>query len=153
MFKKGKRRSPAIAFRVSCVPTGFKISIKGYSEKLPFLLETLTSRMLSLIDEMKEGKDAQPALYDRFQKAKEDLLRETKNYRLDTPYEVANYNSRLLMEENVWYIDNYVDEMEGENAERDPLTLEECALVAKKCFTGRMKVRRTRMLIYPAALI
>lgn len=58
--------------------------MRGYSEKLPHLLDTLTSRMLSLIQEMKEGKDAHPALFDKFQKAKESLLRETKNYRLDT---------------------------------------------------------------------
>jgi hypothetical protein len=59
--------------------------------------------------------------------------------RLDTPYEVANYNSRLLMEENVWYLDNYVDELEGEHAERDPLTMEQCALVAEESLTTRLK--------------
>lgn len=99
--------------------------------------------MLSLIEEMKQGKEAHPALFDKFKKAEESLLRETKNYRLDTPYEVASYNSRLCMESNVWYLDNYVDEMEGPNAEKDPLTLEECALVAEKCFTGRIKVCQT----------
>jgi insulysin len=98
--------------------------------------------MLSLIQEMKEGKEAHPALYDKFQTAKESLLRETKNYRLDAPYEVCNYNSRLLMEENVWYLDDYVSEMEGEYAERDPLTMEECAQVVEQCLTGRLKVRK-----------
>jgi insulysin len=128
------------SYSVSCVTSGYKIAVQGYSEKLPFLLDTLTSRMLSLIQEMKEGKDAHPSLYAKFMKAKESLLRETKNYRLDVPYEVANYNSRLLMEENVWYLDNYVDEMEGKNADRDPLTLEECAHIAEECLTGRLKV-------------
>jgi insulysin len=66
-------------YRVTCAPTGYKISVRGYSEKLPVLLETLTSRMLSLIQELKEGKDAHPGLHDRFEKAKESLLRETKN--------------------------------------------------------------------------
>lgn len=126
-------------YRISCAPTGYKVSVKGYSEKLPALLDTLTTRMLSLIEEMREGKDKHPALFNRFEKAKESLLRETKNYRLDTPYEVANYNSRLLMEENVWYLDDYVDEMEGENAIKDPLTMEECADVAEACLTGRLK--------------
>jgi hypothetical protein len=97
--------------------------------------------MFSLIEEMKEGKDAHPGLFDKFRKATESLLRETKNYRLDSPYEVANYNSRLLMEEDVYYLDNYVDEMEGEYAERNPLTMEECARVAEECLTGRLKVR------------
>jgi len=126
-------------YRINCSPTGYKISVRGYSEKLPVLLETVTSRMLSLIEELKEGKDKHPGLYNRFEKAKESLLRETKNYRLDTPYEVANYNSRLLMEENVWYLDNYVDELEGEHAERDPLTMEQCAHVAEESLTTRLK--------------
>ena len=56
-------------------------------------------------------------MFDKFQKATESLLRETKNYRLDSPYEVASYNSRLLMEEDVYYLDNYVNDMEGEYAE------------------------------------
>jgi len=66
-------------YSVSCTPTGFKISVRGYSEKLPVLLKTLTSRMLSLIEEMKQGRSKHPGLYDRFEKAKQSLLRETKN--------------------------------------------------------------------------
>jgi len=126
-------------YNINCAPTGYKISVRGYSEKLPVLLETLTSRMLSLIQEMREGKVRHPGVYDRFEKAKESLLRETKNYRLDTPHEVANYNSRLLLEENVWYLDNYVDELEGEHAEKDPLTMEQCANVAEESLTSRLK--------------
>ena len=56
-------------------------------------------------------------------------------------HEVANYNTRLLVEEDVFYLDSYVNEMEGPNAERFPLTMEECADVAKECLTGRLKVR------------
>jgi insulysin len=94
--------------------------------------------MLTLIQELREGKEKHPALSDKFEKAKESLLRETKNYRLDVPYEVANYNSRLVMEENVWYLDDYVDLMEGEYAEKDPLTMEQCADVAEACLTDRL---------------
>ena len=79
----------------------------------------------------------------KFDKAKANLLRETKNYKLDTPYEVASYNSRLLMEESVWYVDNYIDELEGD----PPLTMEECAHVAEECLRGRLKVR-TSMYVY-----
>ena len=106
------------------------------------MLDTLTTRMLSLIQEMKEGKEAQKGLFDKFEKAKENLLRETKNYRLDAPYQIANYNSRLIMEEDVYYLDNYVDEMEGENAARNPLTMEECARAAEEGLTGRLKVSK-----------
>ena len=35
----------------------FEYPSNGYSEKLPFLLETVTSRMLSLIEELKTGGD------------------------------------------------------------------------------------------------
>jgi len=127
-------------YRISCVPVGYKFSVSGYSEKIPFLLDTLTSRMLTLIQELREGKEKHPALHAKFETAKEGLLRETKNYRLDVPYEVANYNSRLIMEENVWYLDNYVDLMEGEYAQKDPLTMEQCADVAESCLTGPLKI-------------
>ena len=109
------------------------------------MLDTLTTRMQSLIDELREGKDRHPALNDKFERAKDSLLRETKNYRLDVPYEVANYNSRLAMEENVWYLDDYVDLMEGEYAEKDPLTMEQCADVAEACLTGRLNVNALYM--------
>jgi insulysin len=127
-------------YRISCAPTGYKLSVSGYSEKIPFLLDTLTTRMLTLIQELREGKERHPTLYDKFERARESLLRETRNYRLDAPYEVANYNSRLIMEENVWYLDDYIDLMEGVNAEKDPLTMEQCADVAEACLTKRLKV-------------
>jgi insulysin len=124
------------SYKVSCVPNGYRISVRGYNEKLPFLLDTLTTRMLSLIQEMKTDD---PLLREKFEKAKQGLLRETKNYRLDSPYEVANYNSRLLIEENVWYLDNYISEMEGEAAKTHPLTMEECARAAEESLMGRVK--------------
>ena len=76
----------------------------------------------------------------KFEKAREGLLRETKNYRLDAPYEVASYNSRLILEESVWYLQDYVREMEGEYAEKNPMTMEECARSAEEALTGRHKV-------------
>jgi insulysin len=124
------------SYSVICTPYGYRLSVRGYNERLSFLLDTLTTRILSLIEEM---KDSNVALEDKFNRAKEGLLRETKNYRLDPPYEVANYNSRLFIEENVWYLDNYIDEMEGINAERFPLTMKECAEVTEECLMGRVR--------------
>ncbi|GKY95848.1 hypothetical protein MPSEU_000545400 [Mayamaea pseudoterrestris] len=123
-------------YKVSSSPFGYRISVRGYSEKLPFLLDTLTTRILSLIEEMKQGDHV---LCSKFDKAKESLLRETKNYRLDPPHEVAGYNSRLLLEENVFYLDNYIAEMEGSDAEKDPLNVAECATVVEECFKGRVQ--------------
>ena len=86
-------------YRVSCAPTGYKVSVSGYSEKLPVLLETVTSRMISLIKELKEGKDKHPVLFDRFEKAKESLLRETKNCEYDAIYSLfsSKSNSYLVL--------------------------------------------------------
>lgn len=126
--------------RVDCMPNGYRVTLSGYSEKLPILIEDVTARMLSIIDEMKEGEAARPGLARKFKKAQQNLLRQTKNYRLDSPYEVANYNSRILMEEKAWHVDSYIAEMEGEYAERNPLTLEECAQTAAESLMGRIKV-------------
>jgi insulysin len=123
-------------YKVSCTPSGYRISLKGYSEKLPFLLDALTSRMIELINRMKAGDIK---LQDRFDKGLEGLLQETKNYRLDAPSEIANYNSRLLIEQNVWCLDAYISEMEGEQAQRNPLTMLECANEAEQSLMGRLK--------------
>jgi insulysin len=124
------------SYHVSCIPTGYRISVRGFSEKLPFLLETLTARILSLLDEMKSGN---VELRGKFAKARESLLQETKNFRLDPPHEVANYNSRIVMEEKAYYLDDYVGELEGPDAERFPLTMEECADYVREGMLGKTK--------------
>jgi len=126
-------------YRVSCVPSAYRFSVSGYSEKLPHLLDVVTARIASLIQEMKEGDEAHPALAEIFKKAKDNLLRQTKNYIYDSPYETGSYNMRMLMETPVWHISDYIAEMEGEYAEHDPLTMKECAEVAEKCLFGRSK--------------
>lgn len=45
-------------YRVSCTPSAYGLSVSGYSEKLPYLLDVVTSRIASLIEEMKEGEGA-----------------------------------------------------------------------------------------------
>lgn len=125
-------------YSVDCLPNGFRVTVSGFSEKLPILLENLTKRMLSILDEMKDESE-KPGLLLSFNKARENLLRQTKNYRLDSPYEVANYNSRILVEEKAWHVDSYVSEMEGLYAEKNPLTLAECARTAEECLMGRIK--------------
>lgn len=44
-----------------------------------------------------------------------------------------------LMETPVWHINDYMGEMEGPEAEADPLTMEECAEVAEQSLFGRSK--------------
>lgn len=44
------------------------------------------------------------------------------------------------MEENVWYLDNYVNELEGEFAKKDPLTMEQCAVITEQSLTSQIKM-------------
>jgi insulysin len=85
-------------YGISCVPSAYRLSVSGYSEKLPHLLDVVTSRIETLIAEMKEGEEAHPALARTFDKAKENLLRRTKNYVYDSPYETGSYNLRTVSE-------------------------------------------------------
>lgn len=126
-------------YRVSCTPSAYGLSVSGYSEKLPHLLDVVTSRIASLIEEMKEGDEAHPLLAESFGKATENLLRQTKNNMYESPYETGAYNLRMLCETPVWHVDDYVAEMEGPDAEADPLTMKECAEVAEQCLFGRTK--------------
>ncbi|KAL7538426.1 hypothetical protein ACHAXR_012769 [Thalassiosira sp. AJA248-18] len=126
-------------YRVSCVPSAYRLSVSGYSEKLPHLLDVVTSRIASLIEEMKEGGEAHPALAAIFEKSKENLLRQTKNYIFESPYETGSYNIRMLCETPVWHINDYTGEMEGPDADSEPLTMEECAEIAEQCLFGRTK--------------
>jgi insulysin len=89
-------------YRVLCTPYGFSIALTGYSEKLLHLLEVVTSRILTLIDDMKGA--ISPELDQKFEKSRQSLLMETKNIRLDSPYELANYNSRMVRQ-NVLFKD------------------------------------------------
>ena len=83
-------------YSVSCVPGSYRLSVSGYSEKLPHLLDVVTRRIESLISEMKEGEEAHPALARTFAKAQENLLRRTKNFVYDSPYETGSYNLKTV---------------------------------------------------------
>jgi secreted Zn-dependent insulinase-like peptidase len=125
--------------RVSCLPSGISVSVRGYSEKLPHLLDVVTGRMLTIIEEMKSAPESS-GLHLKFDKATKNLLRETKNFRLESPYETASYISRVLLEHNVWHVSNYIAELEGEMSNSRPLTLAECAKVAEEALTQRLMV-------------
>lgn len=83
-------------YGISCVPSSYRLSVSGYSEKLPHLLDVVMSRIESLIAEMKEGEEAHPALARTFAKAQENLLRRTKNCVYDSPYETVSYNLKAV---------------------------------------------------------
>jgi secreted Zn-dependent insulinase-like peptidase len=48
-------------------------------------------------------------------------------------------SSLQLLETPVWHINDYMGEMEGADADSEPLTMKECAEMAEKCLFGRSK--------------
>ncbi len=63
--------------------------------------------MLTIIEEMKVSTGNDCSLSRKFDKAVKNLLRETKNFRLESPYETASYVSRMLLEDNVRPLDRF----------------------------------------------
>jgi len=116
-------------YNVVSTPMGFQITVSGYSEKVPLLFEVVCKRILSIL-EMQNIKDA------TFQKAKESLLRETKNHLMDAPYEICNYNSRIIMEQPVWHVNQYLEILE----QNSNITLKECYRAVKEAFCGNVKI-------------
>ena len=119
-----------------CTPSGYTIAVTGYSQKLSILLDKVTLRMLSLLSEMKDPAN-NPQLAQRFEKAKTNLMRETKNFELDSPYETASYNARVLMEEKAWHLPAYIEEMDR------GMSMQECVTIMEECLTGQNKVSST----------
>ena len=89
--------------------------------------------MLSLLSEIKiPAKN--PQLSQQFEKAKTNLMRDTKNIELDSPYKTASYNARVLMEEKAWHLPAYIEEMDR------GMSMQECATITEECLTGQNKV-------------
>ena len=70
---------------MSCVPSAYRLSDSGYSKKLHHLFDVFTSRIVSLIEEMKEGDETHPVLADIFQISKDNQLRQSKDYIFESP--------------------------------------------------------------------
>ncbi|GMH74369.1 hypothetical protein TL16_g06445 [Triparma laevis f. inornata] len=58
---------------------------------------------------------------------------------MDPPYEIANYNSRYLLEDKVWHVDEYEEEMKA------GIKINECGDIAKECFMGKLNVNSLYM--------
>jgi insulysin len=111
--------------------------VTGFSEKLPLLLDTVMGRMLTIVHDLKEADDSS-ALARTVEKATKNLLRETKNFRLESPYETASYISRMMLEHNVWHVSNYIAELEGSFADKNPVTPAEVANLMEEVLTSRL---------------
>jgi insulysin len=123
--------------KVTCLPSGISVSVTGFSEKLPMLLDAVMGRMLSIVHDLKDA-DESSALARTVDKATKNLLRETKNFRLESPYETASYISRLILEHNVWHVSNYIAELEGPFADKNPVTPAELANLMEEVLTSRL---------------
>lgn len=120
-------------FSVACHPSGFRIVLTGWSQKLPELVNQVTQRISDLLDDL-EANDGSDPLARSFAVQTEHLLRETRNFAFEPPYELASYNSRFLLEERVWHVCSYEEVMENE------LSMKECANVVRECFSGRVDI-------------
>lgn len=123
--------------KVTCLPSGISVSVTGFSDKLPMLLDAVMGRMLSIVHDLK-GADDSSALTRTVEKATKNLLRETKNFRMESPYETASYISRMMLEHNVWHVSNYIAELEGSFADKNPVTPSEVANLMEEVLTSRL---------------
>jgi len=113
--------------------TGIRLTFRGFSEKIPLLLDVVTERMTTLVSEMEEGPDAHPSLQRKFEKHRLQILRASRNSLLGKPYTVANYHSRALIEEGAWHVDQYINELEDGG-----LTLAGCGESVRRVLGGRL---------------
>ena len=111
---------------------------------MPQLIETLLNRIIELISEMKDPKNNEKdsVLNQKYQKSLESLCRQTTNFQLDPPYEVCDYNTRLIVEENVWTVSNYLTEMTDT---KNPLTMLECANIMEEALLGSIRIEASCM--------
>ncbi|KZV96205.1 hypothetical protein EXIGLDRAFT_747787 [Exidia glandulosa HHB12029] len=80
---------------------GVQVSLSGYNDKLPVLLETVLRKIKTI--EINPG---------RFADMKEDLRQEWANFRMSQPVELADYYARFTLSELTWPPDERLAELE-----------------------------------------
>ena len=124
------------SYGVNVSVSGINIKISGYSQKVPLLTETLFERIQKLVHQLQDTDNN--ILAEKYRKALESLHRETSNFNLDPPHEVANYNARLFLEESTWTIPRYLREM-NEILEMDvQKAMIECGRIINDCFYSKV---------------
>lgn len=125
-----------ISYGVGVSVAGMNIRTSGYSQKVPLLTATLLERVQKLVFQLQDIND--DTLVEKYTKALESLHRETANFNLDTPYEVANYNSRLLLEQSTWTIPQYLREMEKILDTDVEKAMAECGRIMYDCLFSKV---------------
>lgn len=82
-------------------PTGFYLSVRGYSHKVPVLLSAITEQLVTF--------RASPA---RFVLLSDLLRREYKNFFKEQPYTHAIYVASMLTESPRWHVSDYMSYLE-----------------------------------------
>jgi len=118
-----------LSYGVSVGVTGINFKISGYSQKVPKMISAMFENIQSIIDNMDSPDEV---LSEKYTKALESLHRETSNFNLDAPYEVANYNARLVLEEKTWTIPQYLSEMDDIKNMDVSKAVQECATIIRE---------------------
>ncbi|EOD51237.1 putative a-pheromone processing metallopeptidase ste23 protein [Neofusicoccum parvum UCRNP2] len=95
-----------IAYRVSNSPLGVDVSVSGYNDKMPILLEKVLTTMRDL--DFRE---------DRFNIVKERLVRGFRNTEYQQPYYQVGTYTRWLSAEKGWINEDYLAELPHVTAE------------------------------------
>lgn len=80
-----------LGYNIEAQSDGFGISVDGYNDKLPVLLEHILKAV--------KGFQVDPA---RFEIVKDTVARGYENFRLEAPYQHANYYTTYLTVERMW---------------------------------------------------
>eukprot|EP00611_Tribonema_gayanum_P026907 TRINITY_DN6514_c0_g1_i4.p1 TRINITY_DN6514_c0_g1~~TRINITY_DN6514_c0_g1_i4.p1 ORF type:complete len:425 (-),score=122.35 TRINITY_DN6514_c0_g1_i4:74-1348(-) len=115
--------------------TGLQLTVRGFSHKLPLLLERLLGRLRCLIREYADldcepalsaavagsSDNADPAdlrrrlLRSRFDVQRERSLRVYRNVRQDQPHALCAYWARQVLESDTWHVDEYAAALESQD--------------------------------------
>lgn len=82
-------------------PTGFYLSVRGYSHKVPVLLSAITEQLVTF-----------RASHARFVLLSDLLRREYKNFFKEQPYTHAIYVASMLTESPRWHVSDYMSYLE-----------------------------------------
>ncbi|CAE8650341.1 unnamed protein product [Polarella glacialis] len=102
------------------------MSVGGFSDKLPELLEVVTKRLGEVLVAAEEAAAAQKAaggsegalgergeeLLEKLETQRQILLQDYKNFTREEPYSVGMYYSSQLMLRNTWHLQEYIEVLE-----------------------------------------
>eukprot|EP00640_Fibrocapsa_japonica_P000489 CAMPEP_0113948168 /NCGR_PEP_ID=MMETSP1339-20121228/68882_1 /TAXON_ID=94617 /ORGANISM="Fibrocapsa japonica" /LENGTH=1055 /DNA_ID=CAMNT_0000955109 /DNA_START=417 /DNA_END=3580 /DNA_ORIENTATION=+ /assembly_acc=CAM_ASM_000762 len=109
-------RMAGLRYGISADPDSLDISVSGYSDKLPELLQRVATTTRSILSDLRsmghspEGLDGEVKKLKRwaaFEKHRQGLLREYNNFVRQSPYEVASYYTRHALESKMYHLNEY----------------------------------------------